>query len=108
VGAVFPARISGVASFGLFAQLNETGADGIIPFRSLPRDFYHHDEKRHALVGQRSKRTYQLGMAVKVRLEKADKLTGSMSFAIVEDEKEGGAKPQEKKRGRGREQRRRR
>jgi ribonuclease R len=85
IGTVFPARISGVARFGLFARLDETGADGIIPLNALPRDFYDYDEKRQALVGQRSKRVYQLAAKVNVRLEKADKLTGSMSFSIVED-----------------------
>ncbi|MDD3288924.1 MAG: ribonuclease R [Alphaproteobacteria bacterium] len=88
IGEVFSARISGVASFGLFARLDENGADGIIPFNSLPRDFYNYDEKHQSLVGQREGRTYQLAMPVKVRLEKADKLTGSISFAIVEDEEE--------------------
>jgi ribonuclease R len=84
VGAVFPARISGVARFGLFARLDETGADGIIPMHALPADYYHFDEKRQAFVGRRTKRTYQLAQPVVVKLEQADKLTGSMSFSIVE------------------------
>ena len=86
VGAVFPARISGVARFGMFVQLDETGADGIVPFNALPRDYYNFDEKRQALIGQRTKRIYQLAMPVKVKLEKADRLTGSMSFSIVEND----------------------
>ncbi|MDE2030470.1 MAG: ribonuclease R, partial [Alphaproteobacteria bacterium] len=77
VGAVFPARISGVARFGLFARLDETGADGIIPMSSLPDDYYFHDEKRQALIGRRTKKTYQLAQKVTVRLEQADRLTGS-------------------------------
>ncbi|HAX91062.1 MAG TPA: ribonuclease R, partial [Rhodospirillaceae bacterium] len=85
VGAVFPARISGVARFGLFARLNETGADGIIPFNALPRDYYEYNEKRQAMVGQRHGRVYQLGSKINVRLEQADKLTGSMGFAIVDE-----------------------
>lgn len=83
-GATFPARISGVARFGLFARLNETGADGIIPVNSLPDDYYFHDEKRQALVGRRTRRVYQLAQPVVVRLEQADRLTGSMSFVLVE------------------------
>ena len=89
VGAIFSARISGVARFGLFARLDETGADGIIPFNALRRDFYHHDEKRQAFVGQRTGRVYQLAMPVKVRLDKADKLTGSMAFVIMEEDGDG-------------------
>ncbi len=88
VGATFPARISGVARFGLFARLDETGADGIIPINSLPQDYYFHDEKRQALIGKRSRREFKLAQPVLVRLEQADRLTGGMSFTIIEDESE--------------------
>ncbi len=84
VGATFPARISGVARFGLFARLDETGADGIIPMHTLPQDFYFHDEKRQALVGKRTQRVYSLAQKVVVKLEQADRLTGGMAFSIVE------------------------
>ncbi len=86
VGAEFKARISGVARFGLFARLDETGADGIIPLDSLPRDHYIYDERRQAVVGKHKKRVYQLMQPVVVRLVKADKLTGSMAMMIVEEE----------------------
>lgn len=85
INAVFAARISGVARFGLFARLDDTGADGMIPFNALPRDFYQLDETNHKLVGERTGREYQLGMAIRVKLEKADKLTGSLGFLIVEE-----------------------
>ncbi|MDD4616313.1 MAG: ribonuclease R [Alphaproteobacteria bacterium] len=84
VGFEFTGRISGVARFGLFARLDETGADGLIPFDALPHDHYYYDEKRQALVGRHGKRFYQLMKRVVVRLEKADRLTGSMSMSIVE------------------------
>ena len=86
VGATFAGRISGVARFGLFARLNETGADGIIPINTLPDDHYFHDEKRQALVGKRTRRVFQLAQPVVVRLEQADRLTGGMSFSLVEPE----------------------
>ncbi len=86
VGATFPARVSGVARFGLFARLDETGADGIIPLESLPNDYYHHDEKKQALVGRRTRRVFQLAQPLVVKLDKADRLTGSMAFSIVEPE----------------------
>jgi ribonuclease R len=98
VGAVFPARISGVARFGLFARLDETGADGIIPINTLPQDYYFHDEKKQALVGKRTGRVFQLAQPVTVRLEQADRLTGSMAFSIVENEdKSNKERPQSEK-----------
>ena len=87
VGATFPAHISGVARFGLFARLDETGADGIIPINTLPDDFYVHNEKQQALIGRRTKRVFQLAQPVLVKLTQADRLTGSMALAIVEDKK---------------------
>ena len=95
IGDVFEGRISGVARFGLFARLDENGADGIIPFNDLPRDYYTYDEKNQSLVGRRTGRVFQLAQKVKVKLIKADKLTGSMAFTIVEEE---GAKESPKKR----------
>ncbi len=95
VGATFPARISGVARFGLFARLDETGADGIIPISTLPDDYYFHDEKRQAFVGRRTKRVYQLAQPVIVKLEQADRLTGGMQFSVVEGDSD--AKPSEKR-----------
>ncbi|WP_374382817.1 ribonuclease R [Dongia sp.] len=86
VDAEFDGRISGVARFGLFINLRDTGADGIIPISTLPQDFYDHDEARHALVGRRSGRTYQLGQSVTVRLVAADPLTGGITLELLSAE----------------------
>lgn len=82
IGAEFSGRISGVTRFGLFVSLTESGADGLVPMRSLPNDFYIHDEKAHALIGQRSGRIFRLGASVRVRLVEADGLTGSTLLAL--------------------------
>jgi ribonuclease R len=92
VGASFAGRISGVTRAGLFVTLAETGADGLIPMRSLPTDYYDHDEKRHRLIGRRWGRAYTLGDALSVRLAEANAVTGSLLFAIVE---EAGEQPQQ-------------
>ncbi len=83
VGAQFPGRISGVTRFGLFVTLDESGADGLIPIRTLPKDFYIHDEKNHALVGERSGRVYRMGARLVTTLVEADPLTGSTILALV-------------------------
>jgi ribonuclease R len=83
-GELFGGRISGVIRAGLFVQLDETGADGIVPVSSLPNDFYDHDEKRHALVGRRWGQVYRLGERVQVRLVTAQPLTGGLTFELIE------------------------
>lgn len=85
-GAVFEGRVSGVTRFGLFIELNETGADGIVPMRSLPDDRYDHDETHHCLIGQRHGRVFRLGARCKVELVEADVLSGSTTFKLIDIE----------------------
>jgi ribonuclease R len=86
VGGQFDGRVNGVTRAGLFVTLTETGADGLIPMRGLGDDFYVHDEARHRLVGRRWGRSFTIGDAVRVRLAEANAVTGSLLFAIIEDE----------------------
>jgi ribonuclease R len=83
VGQFFDARVTGVTRFGLFVRLADSGAEGLIPIRSLGTDFFHHDEKRQALTGQRSRASYGMGDELKVELMEAAPLTGGLRFALV-------------------------
>ena len=85
IGAEFSGVINGVTRFGIFVTLDENGADGLIPIRTLPDDYYIHDEKQHALIGRRHKRIYRLGAPIKIRLKEADGLTGSSLFETAND-----------------------
>lgn len=80
-GAVFRGRVSGVSRFGAFVSLEETGADGILPMRHLPQDFYDHDEKGHSLVGRRHGLVVRVGDMIDVRLVETDEVAGSIVFA---------------------------
>ncbi|MGF1629591.1 MAG: ribonuclease R [Kiloniellaceae bacterium] len=86
VGARFHGRVNGVTRFGLFVTLDDTGADGLIPISTLPNDFYHHVEARHALEGQRWGRVYRLGDRLRVRLMEAEPMTGGLILALDEGE----------------------
>ncbi|MCB1537437.1 MAG: ribonuclease R [Rhodospirillales bacterium] len=83
LGQVFSGRISGVTRFGLFVTLDETGADGLVPIRTLPPDYYVHSEDQHALIGRRTGRLFRLCAPVRVMVVDADRLTGSTAFELV-------------------------
>ncbi len=89
VGATFDARISGATKFGLFITLTETGADGLIPARSLGHEYFAFDEKTKALIGVESGDTYKFGRLVKVRLEEATPVTGGLLFEMVSKPEKG-------------------
>ncbi|NWH08561.1 MAG: ribonuclease R [Alphaproteobacteria bacterium] len=93
IGAEFEGRISGVTRFGLFVRLSETGADGLVPVRSLGGEYFHHDENLHALIGERSRLTYRLGETVRVKLAEAAPITGGLRFDLVEGGSKSASRP---------------
>jgi ribonuclease R len=95
IGATFQGRISGVTRAGLFVKLEDTGADGFIPIRSLGSEYFNYDETRHALVGSRSGAMHRLGDVVDVRLVEAQPVAGALRFELLS---EGQLIPRGKKR----------
>jgi ribonuclease R len=83
IGATFQGRVSGVTRAGLFVKLADTGADGLIPIRSLGTEYFNYDEGRHALVGTRSGTMHQLGDVVDVRLIEAAPIAGALRFELL-------------------------
>lgn len=85
VGATFTGRITGVTRFGLFVRLDETGADGLVPVSSLGNEYFTHDDRSHALVGERSGLRWTLGRTVEVKLREATPVTGGLLFEMLSD-----------------------
>ncbi|RZI99926.1 MAG: ribonuclease R [Brevundimonas sp.] len=85
VGATFTGRITGVTRFGLFVRLDETGADGLVPVSSLGGEYFTHDDKSHALVGERTGQRWTLGRNVEVKLREATPVTGGLVFEMLSD-----------------------
>jgi ribonuclease R len=96
IGATFQGRISGVTRAGLFVKLSDTGADGLIPIRTLGTEYFNYDETRHALVGSRSGAMHRLGDVVDVRLVEAAPVAGALRFELLS---EGQVIPRGRKRG---------
>jgi len=94
IGATFDARITGVTKFGLFVRLAETGAEGLLPARALGFEYFRHDEKKHAMIGDRTGTVYKLGDIVSVKLAEAAPLTGGMRFDLAESNSSGQSGPQ--------------
>jgi ribonuclease R len=83
VGATFSGRISGVTRAGLFVKLDDTGADGFVPMRSLGSDYFTFDEARHAVIGRSTGEMHRLGDPVEVRLVEAAPLAGALRFELL-------------------------
>jgi ribonuclease R len=95
VGATFSGRISGVTRAGLFVKLDDTGADGLIPVRTLGGEYYQYDEARHALIGTRSGAMHRLGDTVEVRLVEAAPVAGALRFELLSEARGTRRRPQQ-------------
>ncbi len=83
VGSDFAGRISGIARFGVFVRLDETGADGLIPMRNLGREYFHFDADRGLLTGADTGTEIALGDRVVVRLAEAAPVTGGLALELI-------------------------
>jgi ribonuclease R len=93
IGARFPARVSGLTRTGLFVRLSETGADGFVPASSIGHEYFYHDEKRQALIGEETGAAFQLGDPVEVRLVEAIPSAGALRFELLSEGRMIGVKP---------------
>jgi len=85
VGAEFDARIRGVTKYGLFVMVEPAGADGFIPMRSIGRERFRFEDGMHRIVGETTGGIFRLGQPVRVQLEEAIPLTGSLRFEMISD-----------------------
>jgi len=85
VGEEFEGTISGVTSFGLFVTLDGLNIDGLVHITELGRDYFHFDAGRHALIGERGGRVFQLAGRVRVRVARVDMEQTKIDFTLAED-----------------------
>ncbi|PKP82287.1 MAG: ribonuclease R, partial [Alphaproteobacteria bacterium HGW-Alphaproteobacteria-2] len=77
-------RIAGIARFGVFVRLAESGAEGFIPISTLGREYFHYDRDSQTLMGEHSGLTLGLGTPVLVRLAEAVPVTGGLILELLE------------------------
>ena len=93
LGQVFPALISGVSKWGIYAEIEGNKCEGMIPIGSLKDDYYMLDEDNYQVIGRRHGKCYKLGYPVHIRVKRVDMLKKQIDFELVEEE-ELSPKPQ--------------
>ena len=88
VGSEFDGVVSGVTSFGLFVELNQSKVNGLVHVTQLPHDFYHFDALRKSLKGERKGLGWRLGDSVRVLVLRASVEDRRIDFKLVLPEPE--------------------
>ena len=83
VGETFAAHISGITSYGIYAEIDENHCEGMIPMRDLSDDYYEFDERNFCLRGRRHHHRYQLGDAIEIQVAGANLEKRQLDFSIV-------------------------
>ena len=85
IGEEHDGTISGVAGFGIFVTLDGMNVDGLVHVTELGRDYFHFDKLRHALVGERGGRVFQLAGRVRVKVARVDLETSKIDFVLADE-----------------------
>ncbi len=85
VGEEFPGVISGVTGFGLFIEIGEVFADGLVHVSSLQNDYYTFDPSGQRLIGERTRNVYRLGDRVRVQVMRVDLDERKIDLQIIDD-----------------------
>ncbi|MDO4323250.1 MAG: ribonuclease R [Lachnospiraceae bacterium] len=82
IGEEFDAVISGIMSYGMYAELPNT-VEGLIHVSRMYDDRYYYREETYEMYGMDTGRVYRLGDAVRVRVLDADKAAKTVDFELV-------------------------
>lgn len=83
IGEVYDGTISGVTEWGMYVELNENKCEGMVPLRTIKGDYFVYDEKNFRIIGRRSRKSYQLGATVTVKIAKADLIKKQLDFELI-------------------------
>lgn len=84
LGESFPAVISSVTSFGMFATL-ENSCEGLIRCETMTDDYYEYDETKHQLIGQRTGRIYKIGDSIRITVAACNIIMRKIDFVLEEN-----------------------
>ena len=84
LGETYDAHISGITSYGIYAEIDGNHCEGMIPMRDLGDDYYDFDERNFCLVGRRHHHKYQLGDAIRIQVAKANLEKKQLDFTVAE------------------------
>lgn len=101
VGEIFPGKISSVTAFGLFVLLDDIFIEGLVHISDLQNDYYHYDDRRHELTGERSKKVFCLADPVTIRVASVNLDDKKIEFSLIVDDKDVLARPNKKSHSKG-------
>ena len=86
IGQIFPALVSGVSKWGIYAEIEDNKCEGMISLATLKDDYYYLDEDNYQVIGRRYGRQYKLGDSIRIKVLRVDMQKKQMDFALIDDD----------------------
>ncbi len=86
IGEEYNGTVSAVTSFGIFVALDEIFTEGLVHVSELGQDYFHYDQGKHWMLGERTGKRYRLGDRVRIKVMRADIETSKVDFSLVEQD----------------------
>ena len=85
LGETFVGTITGVTGFGIFVTLDEVYVEGLVHISEFGQDYFHFDQAKHAIIGERTKKRFQLSDRVNIKVARVDIETSKIDFSLAGD-----------------------
>ncbi|MBQ1618450.1 MAG: VacB/RNase II family 3'-5' exoribonuclease, partial [Bacteroidales bacterium] len=84
IGMEFDGHVSGVTDWGMYVEIEPSKIEGMVSLRTIRSDFFEFDEEHYRLVGKRTRKSYRLGDAVRIRVKEANLEQRLLDYELVE------------------------
>ena len=92
IGDQFWGTVNAVTSFGIFVELDDVFVEGLVHISALPGDYYHFDQAKNRLQGERSGRSFRLGDSLQIKVMRVDLDEKKIDFDLAEAGPKGGGR----------------
>lgn len=83
IGDEYDGTVSAVTSFGMFVAIDDIFIEGLVHVSELGQDYFHYDQAKHMMLGERTGKRYRLGDRVRIKVMRADIETSKIDFSLV-------------------------
>jgi len=88
IGQVFEGTISSVTGFGLFVDLDNIYIEALVHVTELGNDYFTYDKSKHAMVGDRSHKTFRLGDRIRVKVMRVDMDSSRIDLSLADNQRQ--------------------
>lgn len=85
IGEEFTGTVSGIAEFGLFVKMDENQCEGMVPMTEIPGDRFYFDAEKYRIIGAKTKKEYNFGDKVRVRIYEVHPRKRQIDLELVVD-----------------------